>query len=683
MRRRQQRNHSLDRETVSDACPSSGAQTLYVVSLVVWFIACPLCFADPPDWVDASTFGFDPNDATAALQAAIDTGAHVVFVPNMGTDWIIRPIFLNSSNQEILFEQGVVVTAKKNEFHGTTDSLFTGYDRSGITFTGYGATLRMHRDDYVGPDYTQSESRMGIRLYTVDNLLIQGLTIRDTGGDAIYLGVNQWYTHNKNIHIKDVLCDNNYRQGISVIDAENLLIENCIFRKTQGTAPEAGIDFEPDYAWMRLINCVVRNCVFDENIQGLTLNIFSYMDDEQITGSIENCTFIGNYYYGIRQQQGYLPNWTIKDCLFVNNGYQASPPYPGVGFYVLDVEGPEPVTVDYCAFWGNRDGPIAGYGALGVGCVTGQEPVFVSTDVNDPLYMYLSPDCPAAITHGAYDGGYIGARPVAAEKTIFRPLHLADGTPDEMNGYQKADSLAPETGSPDWDSSTYPLAWIADDFSAGEANMMLIRFGDLFGDGPIQVPADANILSAKLNVNVWVGYLAPASVIRCHTGLTDWYTTYGDTDFSTAAWRKHDAGLAWNGGVVADAPRHGIDYTATSVDVAVDFPQGSGTYQINQFVTFDVTSDVIAYQKGTLANNGWWIGTNQALALGKYRLATTHSGWSGLPWLEIYWNAATCADVPDDQKNIADFNKDCVVNWADFAIFAANWLDCRDPAGCP
>jgi len=28
--------------------------------------------------------------------------------------------------------------------------------------------------------------------------------------------------------IRDVVCDRNYRQGISVISAENLLIERCV-----------------------------------------------------------------------------------------------------------------------------------------------------------------------------------------------------------------------------------------------------------------------------------------------------------------------------------------------------------------------------------------------------------------------------------------------------------------------
>jgi hypothetical protein len=37
-------------------------------------------------------------------------------------------------------------------------------------------------------------------------------------------------------------CDRNYRQAISVIGDENLLLENCTLRNTKGTPPETGID---------------------------------------------------------------------------------------------------------------------------------------------------------------------------------------------------------------------------------------------------------------------------------------------------------------------------------------------------------------------------------------------------------------------------------------------------------
>jgi len=46
-----------------------------------------------------------PQDATSATQAAFDSRAPQIWVPNMGKPWLIDMIWL-TSDQEILFEDG-------------------------------------------------------------------------------------------------------------------------------------------------------------------------------------------------------------------------------------------------------------------------------------------------------------------------------------------------------------------------------------------------------------------------------------------------------------------------------------------------------------------------------------------------------------------------------------------------
>jgi hypothetical protein len=213
---------------------------------------------------NAAWWGFDPEDSTEYLQAAINSGASRVIIPNMGQDWIVRPIFLRS-NLELVLEDGTVVTAKKGEYHGKRDSVFTAQDVENLIIRGYGATIRMHKEDYAAPPYEKAEWRMGINIRGAKNVEILGLTIRDTGGDGIYLGRGTWRLHNENIVIRDVIADNNYRQGISVITVKDLLIENSVFKNTGGTNPMAGIDFEPNHRDEILQNIVVRNCVFENN----------------------------------------------------------------------------------------------------------------------------------------------------------------------------------------------------------------------------------------------------------------------------------------------------------------------------------------------------------------------------------------------------------------------------------
>jgi hypothetical protein len=153
----------------------------------------------------------------------------------------------------------------------------------------------MHRTDYDGPDYDKAEWRHVLSFRGCTNVTVVGLTLAESGGDGIYLGAGRNRQTNRNVIIRDVVCDQNYRQGISVITAENLLIENCVLKNTAGTAPAAGIDFEPNHPSERLVNCVMRNCVIEDN-QGLGIHLYLRPLDgtsEPVSLRIENCVTRG------------------------------------------------------------------------------------------------------------------------------------------------------------------------------------------------------------------------------------------------------------------------------------------------------------------------------------------------------------------------------------------------------
>lgn len=251
------------------------------------------------DVARASWWGFDPDDSTDALQSAIDSGARTLIVDNLGKPWIVRPIKL-ASNQTIIFDDGVEILAKRGEFKGKNDSLFAAFDKENISLIGYNATMRMRRSDYDGPEYEKAEWRMALDIRGCSYVKVYGLTLAESGGDGIFLGRTIKSSTNRNVHIKDVVCDQNYRQGISVISAENLLIENSIMSNTAGTAPQAGIDLEPDYADERLVNVIIRNCVTKGNrgsgykfyLRPLTAS------SEPVSARVENCKSIGDNYAG-------------------------------------------------------------------------------------------------------------------------------------------------------------------------------------------------------------------------------------------------------------------------------------------------------------------------------------------------------------------------------------------------
>jgi hypothetical protein len=281
----------------------------------------------------ASWWGFDPEDATEALQAAIDSGAPKVVVENMGRPWIVSRTINLRSNQEIVFEKGVIVEAKKGAFLGKGDCLFLAALQRNITIIGYGAVLRMRKLDYTQPPYEKAEWRHALSIRSCENVRVFGLTLASSGGDGIYLGVAKRGVPNSNIHIKDVVCVDNYRQGISVISAENVLMENVVMRDTSGTPPMAGIDFEPNDPTEVLSNIVMRNCVVQNNSgDGFAFYLHNLNSASRpISIRLEGCRSIGNR-RSVSVSVGNSKEKTVNGVIeFVDCKFEGS---EGAGIYI-------------------------------------------------------------------------------------------------------------------------------------------------------------------------------------------------------------------------------------------------------------------------------------------------------------------------------------------------------------
>lgn len=270
--------------------------------------------SDPAGEADAAWWGFDPKDSTAALQAAIDSGARRVLVPDMGSPWVVRPIELRG-NQEIVFERGVVVAAKKGEFRGRTEDLLHAADVANLTLRGYGATLRMNKADYSSPPYEPGEWRHAVSLGSVRAVQILGLRIEASGGDGIYISGSRSGSleYSEDVVIRDVELVGHHRQGISVISARNLLIERTVASDTRGTPPQSGIDFEPNQPYQRLERCVVRDCRFERNAGAGILIHLAKLDRGSAPVSIrfEGCVVRGNTVQAMIRAAGGRPRGEV------------------------------------------------------------------------------------------------------------------------------------------------------------------------------------------------------------------------------------------------------------------------------------------------------------------------------------------------------------------------------------
>lgn len=286
---------------------------------------------------NAAWWGFDAEDATQALQAAIDSGARRVVVPNMGSDWIVGPIRL-AGHQELFLERGAVVSARRGAFRGGGDCLFQATAVDDVTIRGYGATVRMHKQDYM--DYTKrevypkAEWRMTLSLRGVHKALVEGLTIRDSGGDGIYIDGGGGRDHSRDITIRDVVCDNHYRQGISVISVVGLTVEDSEFANTWGTPPSAGVDIEPDRPDQKAQEIVFRNCLFRDNYgAGIQVYLrFNEPDAQDVSILFDRCRVTSRLgsglVFGALKAEGPGGLIEFRDCVVED--------VAGVGAHVYD-----------------------------------------------------------------------------------------------------------------------------------------------------------------------------------------------------------------------------------------------------------------------------------------------------------------------------------------------------------
>ena len=286
----------------------------------------------------ASWWGFNPKDSTDALQRAINSKVPRLVIDKQASPWITRPLF-GVSNQTIVFEEGAELLAKQGEFKDRLDSLIRWDNAENVKVIGLGkgAVLRMRKADYQNKElYTVSEWRHVLTFFGCKKVFVENLTMASSGGDGIYLA------RVKDVHIKNVICDDNHRQGMSIITGENILVEDSQFINTKGTSPQSGVDVEPNKSEEGVKNIVFRNCRFANNARWGLLMAVAHINSD-VAGDIgircENCVFENNeegeYYLFLRSifNTGYPVTGTVEllDSV-VRNDRKYDYPRPAVEF---------------------------------------------------------------------------------------------------------------------------------------------------------------------------------------------------------------------------------------------------------------------------------------------------------------------------------------------------------------
>ena len=244
------------------------AAALLVANLPAWAAAPDTCEPPPPSTLvvnvrDKGAKGDGKTDDTAAIQAAIDAAAgtknSTVLVP-AGTYMVdvdnaraLRP----KSDMTLKLAPGATLKAIPTD-KGSYSMLWIK-DVSNVWVVG--GTFYGERDQHKGKE---GQYGYGIRIggsgeHVTKHITVIGVTAKKMWAD----GFNVFNA--TDVRFCSVTADANRRQGMSVAQADGLLVVNSVFKNTKGTRPSAGIDLEPAKPEQHIRNVRILESKFINN----------------------------------------------------------------------------------------------------------------------------------------------------------------------------------------------------------------------------------------------------------------------------------------------------------------------------------------------------------------------------------------------------------------------------------
>ena len=301
---------------------SKGNKTLYAK----WKVTVIEPVEVPDAYLNVLDFGAVPgdgkDDATAFEDAikqasanAAEGGINTVYAP-AGT-YDIRPGDANNdgepgiclkSNVNLVMDNKAVLKAMGSSYGSYC--VISAKNANNITITG--GKIAGERSRHKGSD---GEAGHGIALFGTSNVTISNMAVSANWGDGIYLGtqkVRQADDSQKSVGCKEIDIINceiygNRRSNISVVDADDLLVNNCLIYDAHGTAPQCGINIEPN-----------SDASGDKICRNITIKKTTITPYQKKTNDPAYMCFMTHY-------NPYVPNYVtgdnivITDCVI--NGY--------------------------------------------------------------------------------------------------------------------------------------------------------------------------------------------------------------------------------------------------------------------------------------------------------------------------------------------------------------------------
>lgn len=186
--------------------------------------------------------------------------------------------FVPKNNTKVIFLGG----AKLKCIPTDSDTYVVYNIGENVTTEGYNLEIEGDRNEHTGDG---GEWGFGLSIRDNVNAKIYGVKVYNCWGDGVYLNTDS----GSYVEVHNVDSYNNRRQGLSVTGCGVARFYNTVFRDTNGTSPQAGIDIEPNVG-RSIDDIYFKNTTIKDNA-GSGLLLFGLHTTQEMSKIIFEDTF--------------------------------------------------------------------------------------------------------------------------------------------------------------------------------------------------------------------------------------------------------------------------------------------------------------------------------------------------------------------------------------------------------